>query len=193
MDYNYVTEISYAINSLPFIVANLDTFEYPEQILDKHERDMKRLLLFYRELKRENEQVLYELDQECQEQISADMAYALKFLSEYDGRVDMRRLCNAMDDAVFLYGLTAIMEKALVLVRHCAPKKGELYYEIVRECFCSNVRRTDECVMEMLPGWISRRQYYRDKKDAVRLMGYYFFEIVIPRVQKEGGKTSFTH
>lgn len=91
----------------------------------------------------------------------------------------MRRMCAAMEDVVFLYGLTSMIERGLDLIRRFVPKKGEMYSNIIREYFCSDIRRTDEEVMDVLPEWISRRQYYREKREAIRWMGYYFFEVVV--------------
>ena len=62
--------------------------------------------------------------------------------------------------------------------------KGKFYSIIIRNYFFSSCDVTDEDVMEKLPGMISRRQYYREKKEAIRMMGYYFFEMVIPQMQK---------
>ena len=149
-------------------------------ILDLHENDMKKLLTFYRYLKNENLQYLREMDQICQEKIREDMTYALVYLNVYDPRVDMRRMCAAMDDVVFLYGLTSMIERGLDLIRRFVPKKGEMYSNIIHEYFCGDTRRTDEEVIDILPEWISRRQYYREKREAIRWMGYYFFEVVLP-------------
>ena len=51
--------------------------------------------------------------------------------------------------------------------------------------FFSSGDVTDEDVMETLLGMISRRQYYREKKEAMRMMGYYFFKMAIPQMQEE--------
>lgn len=159
---------------------------YKQRMLDMHESDMKKLLTFYRHLKNENRQFLYEMDQVCHEKIREDMAYALVYLDVYDPRVDMRRMCAAMDDVVFLYGLTDMIERGLNLIQRLVPKKGEIYSNIIREYFCGDTRRTDEEVIDILPEWISRRQYYREKREAIRWMGYYFFEVVVPVLRSQG-------
>ena len=155
------------------------------EILDLHENDMKKLLSFYRHLKNENRQCLREMDQICHEKICEDMAYALVYLDVYDPRVDMRRMCAAMDDVGFLYGLSGMIERGLVLVRRFVPKKGKIYSDIIHEYFCGDTRRTDEEVIDILPEWISRRQYYREKREAIRWMGLFFFEVVIPRMRRD--------
>lgn len=167
------------------------TIHYREQLLERHEKDMKKLLLIYRDLIDENEQILDEINQECQVQINEDMAYALQFLNIYDRRVNMRKLSSAMDDTLFLYGLSDMLARGLALVRYFVPKKGELYSTILRYYFCSNIRYSDEDVIELLSGGISRRQYYREKKEAIRFMGYYFYEIVAPQIRNGRYKPSF--
>ena len=132
--------------------------------------------------------VIEEIEQECQEMIKRDMAYAIKFLDECDSRVDMKRLCATMDDMVFLYGLTYMLERGLMLVRNLVPIKGKIYIEILHEYFFGGSRNTDEKVMERIPGEISRRQYYREKKEAIRMLGYYFFEVVIPQIHRTGNE-----
>jgi hypothetical protein len=69
----------YAIRSFKEVTEQ--TIHYREQLLERHEKDMKKLLLFYRDLIDENEQILDEINQECQVQINEDMAYALQFLN----------------------------------------------------------------------------------------------------------------
>lgn len=103
----------------------------------------------------------------------------------YDKRVDMRRMCAAMDDLVFLYGLSDMIERGIELIRCFNPKKGKIYGEIIRRYFCSEVGNTDEDVIDMLSEWIRRRQYYREKKEAIRWMGYYFFEVILPEMRKK--------
>ena len=188
MSNRQISERSYAIRSFKEVTEQ--AINYQEQLLDRHEKNMRKLLTFYRDLIEENEQVLEEIDQECQIQINEDLAYALQFLNVYDPRINLRRLSAAVDDTVFLYGLSDMLARGLALVRYFVPKKGELYSDIIREYFCRNVRNTDEIIIEMLPN-ISRRQYYREKKRAIRLMGYYFYEIVVPQVRSGRYKPSF--
>jgi hypothetical protein len=120
------------------------------------------------------------------------MAYAIQFLDIYDVRFDMKRLSAAMDDMVFLYGLSDLLERGLALVRNLVPIKGRIYSEIIRGYFFGNTGNTYEKVMEKIPGEISRRQYYREKKEAIRMIGYYFYEVVIPQIRREGYKARFT-
>ena len=171
-------------DTLLFMELVEQKISYREQIVEKHEKNMKKLLRFYRKLIEESEQAVEEIDQQCQDQINQDMAYALQYLEVCDIGVDMKRLSAAMNDVVFLYGLTDMMERGLALVRKFVPDKGEIYSMIIRNYFFSSSDVTDEDVMDMLPGMISRRQYYREKKEAIRMMGYYFFEMVIPQMQK---------
>lgn len=182
LDFNYLSQTT--DDTLLFMEIVEQKISYREQIVEKHEKNMKKLLRFYRKLIEESEQAVEEIDQQCQDQINQDMAYALQYLEVCDIGVDMKRLSAAMNDVVFLYGLTDMLERGLALVRKFVPDKGEIYCMIIRNYFFNSSDVTDEEVMERLPGMISRRQYYREKKEAIRMMGYYFFEIVIPQMQK---------
>ena len=190
MDYLFVPRTNSTIETFDITVEQ--KISYRERILDKHENDMRELLYLYRSLVKKNALVTEEIEQECQELINQDMAYAIQFLDVYDVRVDMKRLSAAMDDMVFLYGLSDLLERGLALVRNLVPIKGRIYSEIIRGYFFGNTGNTDEKVMEKIPGEISRRQYYREKKEAVRMMGYYFYEVVIPQIRREGYKARFT-
>lgn len=162
-----------------------------ESIMDKHEEVMREILYLYKSLVKENKVAVEEIEQECRQMVNRDMAYAIKFIDDYDVRLDMKRLSAAMDDMVFLYGLSDLLERGLVLVRNLVPEKGRLYAEILRGYFFDNSRNTDEKVLDILPGEISRRQYYREKKAAIRIMGYYFFEVVIPQLHRESRENPF--
>ena len=72
---------------------------------------MKKFLHFYRKLIEESEQVIEEIDEQCQDQINQDIAYALQYLDVCDIGVDMKRLSAAMNDVVFHYGLTDMMKR----------------------------------------------------------------------------------
>ena len=190
MDYLFVPRANSTIETFDITVEQ--KISYRERILDKHEIDMRELLYLYRSLVKKNALVTEEIEQECQELINQDMAYAIQFLDVYDVRFDMKRLSAAMDDMVFLYGLSDLLERGLALVRNLVPIKGRIYSEIIRGYFFGNTGNTDEIVMEKIPGEISRRQYYREKKEAFRMMGYYFYEVVIPQIRREGYKARFT-
>lgn len=190
MDYLFVPRANSTIETFDITVEQ--KISYRKRILDKHENDMRELLYLYRSLVKKNALVTEEIEQECQELINQDMAYAIQFLDVYDVRFDMKRLSAAMDDMVFLYGLSDLLERGLALVRNLVPIKGRIYSEIIRGYFFGNTGNTDEKVMEKIPGEISRRQYYREKKEAIRMMGYYFYEVVIPQIRREGYKAHFT-
>lgn len=189
MDYRFVPESNSANRKVEITVEQNHSCR--ERIMDKHENVMREILYLYKDLVKENKVDVEEIEQECREMINRDMAYAIKFLDDFDVRIDIKRLSAAMDDMVFLYGLSDMLERGLVLVRNLVPDKGKIYSEILRGYFFGNSRNTDEKVMEKLPGEISRRQYYREKKEAIRMMGYYFFEVVIPQIHRAGCENPF--
>ena len=76
-----------------------------------------------------------------------------------------------------------MMKRGLALVRKFIPYKVEIYCMIIQSYFFSNSDVTNEDVMEKLPGMNSRRQYYRKKKEAIRMMGY-FFVVEVPMLRR---------
>ena len=94
MNHNSSLDLCYAIKAIEGMSG--EGKDCQEQILDLHERDMKRLLCFYRKLLKENKQYFDEADTECREMLHENVAYALEYLDIYDQRVNMRRMCAAI-------------------------------------------------------------------------------------------------
>ena len=42
-----------------------------------------------------------------------------------------------MDDLVFIYGVTDLIERGMMLTKYFVPKKGKLYYDIIHRYFVS--------------------------------------------------------
>lgn len=156
MDFNIISQTN--DDTLFFTEKVEQKISYREQIAEKHKKTMKKLFRFYRKLIEESEQAVEETDQQCQDQINQDMAYALQYLEVCDIGVDMNRLSAAMNDVVLLYGLTDMLERGLTLVRKFVPDKGEINSMMIRSYFFSSNDGADEDVMEKLPGMISRKQ-----------------------------------
>ena len=55
-------------------------------------KKMKALMNNYQDLILENQMVLDELEQECQEKINENMAYALQYMDAYDYRMNLGKL-----------------------------------------------------------------------------------------------------
>ena len=70
-----MTERDYAIKSFKEITLNAK--RHTEQRMDLYYEKIKTLMSDYQDLILENQMVLEELEQECQDKINENMAYAL--------------------------------------------------------------------------------------------------------------------
>ena len=73
-----MTERDYAIRSFKEITLN--AAQHTEERMDLYYEKMKALMNNYQDLILENQMVLDELEQECQEKINENMAYALQYM-----------------------------------------------------------------------------------------------------------------
>ena len=157
--------------------------------MDLYYEKIKTLMNNYQDLILENQMVLDELEQECQEKINENMAYALQYMDAYDYRMNLGKLKKEVNNIILIYGLCDMVNRAMTLVKYFTPNFGTEYYEVLYGCFCRHRKMTDMEIMLELG--MSRASFYRKKKAALRYMGYYFFEIVVPQSANKRYKPSF--
>jgi len=182
-----MTERDYAIRSFKEITLNAR--RHTEQCMDLHCEKMKTLMSDYQDLILENQLVLEELEQECQEMINENMAYVLQYMDAYDYRMNIGHLKKEMNNVVMIYGLCDMVHRAMTLVKYFTPNFGEEYYEVLCGCYCRSRKAADVDIMIELG--MSKATFYRKKKAALRYLGYYFFEIVVPQSRRKRYKPSF--
>ena len=183
-----MTERDYAIKSFKEITINEK--RRTEARMDQYYKKIHSLMSDYQNLIRENQVVLEELEQECQEMINENMAYALQYMNIYDYRMDIGRLKREMNNLMLIYGLNDMVHRAMALLKFYVPCSGEEYFEIIYTCYCRPRKTPDVDVMLELG--MSRATFYRKKKAALRYLGYYFFEIVVPQSRSKRYKPSFS-
>ena len=154
-----MTERDYAIRSFKEITLN--AARHTEERMDLYYEKIKALMNNYQDLILENQMVLDELEQECQEKINENMAYALQYMDAYDYRMNLGKLKKEVNNIILIYGLCDMVNRAMTLM---------------------------EIMLEL---GMSRASFYRKKKAALRYMGYYFFEIVVPQSANKRYKPSF--
>ena len=183
-----MTERDYAIKSFKEITIN--AARHTEARMDQYYTKIRDLMNDYQGLIAENQMVLEELEQECQEMINENMAYALQYMDAYDYRMDIGHLRREMNNLMLIYGLCDMVHRAMTLLKYFTPMCGEEYYEIIYTCFCRSRKHSDADVMLELG--MSRATFYRKKKEALRYLGYYFFDIVVPQSRSKRFKPSFS-
>lgn len=176
-----MTERDYAVKSFSEITRN--SKRQTESRMDQYYEKIKELMGDYQSLICENQYVLEELEQECQERINENMAYALQYMVAYDYRINLAHLRREMNNVILIYGLADMVHRALILLKYFAPNYGVEYYEIMYACYCRCKKLPDTEIMIELG--MSRATFYRKKKEALRHLGYYFFEIVVPQSSKK--------
>ena len=82
-----MTERDYAIRS--FKEVTLNAARHTEERMNLYYGKIKELMNNYQDLILENQMVLDELEQECQEKINENMAYALQYMDSYDYRMNL--------------------------------------------------------------------------------------------------------
>ena len=184
-----MTDRDYAIKSMKEITFQMATHaqDYLEVTMDRHYEDIKALMVNYQKLILENKMVLEELEMECQEKINEDMAYALSYLDIYGKQLNVTKLRHEMNNLMVIYGLSDMVYRGITLVKYYAPD-GVTLSEIIHFCFCSHYNKTDVEVQQELG--IGRTSFYKMKKQALRYLGFYFYEIVVPQAKNKRFKPS---
>lgn len=182
-----MTERDYAIKSFKEITLNAK--RHTEQRMDLYYEKIKTLMSDYQDLILENQMVLEELEQECQDKINENMAYALQYMDVYDYRMHIGHLKKEMNNVILIYGLCDMVHRAMTLVKYFTPNFGEEYYDVLYGCYYRSRKAVDVDIMIELG--MSRATFYRKKKAALRYLGYYFFEIVVPQSASKRYKPSF--
>lgn len=110
-------------------------------------------------------------------------------LDAYDYRMHIGHLKKEMNNVILIYGLCDMVHRAMTLVKYFTPNFGEEYYDVLYGCYCRSRKAADVDIMIELG--MSRATFYRKKKAALRYLGYYFFEIVMPQSANKRYKPSF--
>ena len=162
-----MTERDYAIRS--FKEVTLNAARHTEERMNLYYGKIKELMNNYQDLILENQMVLDELEQECQEKINENMAYALQYMDSYDYRMNLGKLKKEVNNIILIYGLCDMVNRAMTLVKYFTPNFGTEYYDVLYGCFCRHRKMTDMEIMLELG--MSRASFYRKKKVALRYLG----------------------
>lgn len=140
-----MTERDYAIKSFKEITLNAK--RHTEQRMDLYYEKIKTLMSDYQDLILENQMVLEELEQECQDKINENMAYALQYMDAYDYRMHIGHLKKEMNNVILIYGLCDMVHRAMTLVKYFTPNFGEEYYDVLYGCYCRSRKAADVDIM----------------------------------------------
>ena len=105
----------------------------------------------------------------------------------YGKQLNVTKLKHEMNNLMVIYGLSDMVCRGITLVKYYAPD-GVMLSEIIHSCFCSHYNKTDVEVQQELG--IGRTSFYKMKKQALRYLGFYFYEIVVPQAKNKRFKPS---
>ena len=134
-------------------------------------------------------EVLLVCDQHLAGVVLDRFGHALQYMDAYDYRMNLGKLKKEVNNIILIYGLCDMVNRAMTLVKYFTPNFGTEYYDVLYGCFCRHRKMTDMEIMLELG--MSRASFYRKKKAALRYMGYYFFEIVVPQSANKRYNPSF--
>ena len=129
------------------------------------------------------------IEQECQEKINENMAYALQYMDSYDYRMNLGKLKKEVNNIILIYGLCDMVNRAMTLVKYFTPNFGTEYYDVLYGCFCRHRKMTDMEIMLELgdePG-----KFLPEEKSSAPASGILFWEIVVPQSANKRYKPSF--
>ena len=117
------------------------------------------------------------------------MAIGFDVIKKNRQSMNLGKLKKEVNNIILIYGLCDMVNRAMTLVKYFTPNVGSEYYDVLYGCFCRHRKMTYmEIILEL---GMSRASSYRKKKAALRYMGYYFFEIVVPQSANKRYKPSF--
>ena len=100
-------------------------------------------------------------------------AFLLNYVSKSDVMEFKRRARSAMQTKEMI----ALIEKSVTKVKDY-PNNGELYYKILDLKYLNYFKYCEEEILEQIN--VDRSTYFRKKKEAMYLLGYTLFGLVIP-------------
>jgi hypothetical protein len=103
---------------------------------------------------------------------------ALDFLMDYAGDMEKSAFLQRVTSCFRTKWLVEIIDEALVLVRDY-PDKGDIYYNLIFDLYASINRYKESDMLEFMD--IDRSSYYERKKEAIALIGFYIWGIVVPK------------
>jgi hypothetical protein len=119
-----------------------------------------------------------EMEAECIECGYGSLFDALSFLSScMDCELDALHLEERTQSMLFTGALVEIINKALAMLQDY-PDKGNRYFEIINKMHIIKYRYSEDEMLNFLQ--ISRRSLYREKKEAMNLLGIILWGFLIP-------------
>jgi hypothetical protein len=123
-----------------------------------------------------------EMEAECAGLGYDNLYETLSYLaSSIDSELDSLRLEERARNLLFTNALVNIVNRALIMLKSY-PGKGERYFEIINKMHLLKYRYTEGEMLDCLH--MSRRSLYREKREAIDLLGVILWGFLIPDLLK---------
>lgn len=140
----------------------------------------KKLLKIYKGVMWNTERSLAEIDTECVECGYENLYDAMAFLSASNNcELDSLHLEERTQSLLFTHALVDIVNRALVRLKEY-PDNGEMYFELVNKMHVLKYPYTEIEMLDTLN--ISRRTLYREKKEAITMLGVILWGFMLPNL-----------
>ncbi|MCX7748262.1 MAG: hypothetical protein N2645_15450 [Clostridia bacterium] len=147
----------------------------------------KLLLQLYNKVLWRMEYSLNEMNTECFYLNKTNLADAIGSLLDMKTDLDRLNLESRLESLDVSRVILELINKALVLLKSY-PDKGERYFDILNKMYIIKCRFSENEMLEYLN--IGRTTFYKDKKDAIHMLGVILWGFLIPDLKSglEGEK-----
>jgi hypothetical protein len=134
----------------------------------------KEILRVYNSVIWNIEEQIEDLDKQSQDLIGEDLAFAVEILDKFDYRLNKDKLDDQLYDLCELRYMVDTIAKALIKVKSY-PRKGYRYFDILQKNYLVKFPYSEDEILTSLD--ISKSTYYRQRKEAIKLLGYCLFNM----------------
>lgn len=144
----------------------------------------KLLLQLYSKVLWRIEHSLKEMNTECFYLNKNSLSEAIGSLMDMNTDLDRLNLESRLESLDVSKVILELINKALVLLR-TYPEKGERCFDILNKMYIINYRYSENEMLEYLN--IGRTTFYKEKKDAIHMLGVILWGFVIPDLKRKQG------
>ena len=154
----------------------------PNTINEETYERANTLLAIYKDVNWNLTTKVEELNDECEEILKEDIAFAIEILDKFDYRVDMGKLEGRLTNLQEVQILQRFIVLAALKVKSY-PDDGEKYFNILSLRYINKYKYSENEVLYRLD--ISKSTFYRQKKKAIKLFGYCLWNIILSQMKQE--------
>lgn len=140
----------------------------------------KLILKIYRDVIWSVEDRVENLEEECYEMGSNNLAEALEYLDDYDPNMNKKQLEAELCSVFKSKFLIEIVDKSLLKVKKY-PDYGEMYFNILYKQYIQKQKYSEKYIVQFLN--CERTTFYKRKKEAIKIMGVALWGYILPELK----------